>query len=140
MDPLTYDIGARKPMAPVDELPLFAAAPAAPAEPAWLTAPLSPIEQAFQRFHAENRHVYAELERRALAYQERGVKRIGIAKLVEDVRHDPLLVTRSDDFKLNNNYRALFARLLIHYHPELSDMLATRERREKGHTTEGAAA
>lgn len=107
-------------------------------DPPFLIAPNSPIEHAFQRFHARNPHVYAAIEDRVLRAKERGARRLGIAKVIEDIRHDPTFRTQAADFKLNNNYRALYARLLLHRNPECAAILATRERRELGHTEDAA--
>lgn len=144
MDPILYDRTQKAaPLADQTEgLGLFDAPPAEnpKRDPSWLIAPMSPIEHAFADFHARNRHVYHAIEQAALEAHQKGVRRLGIAKLVEDIRHDAQLRTQHEDFKLNNNFRALYARLLIHRHAALADMLATRERRETGHTDEGAAA
>lgn len=138
MDPLNYIPKPRSQAEQLEGLGLFAPAP--PLDPPWLVTPTTEIEQAFQRFHVDNPHVFQVLEREALRAQQAGVRRLGIAKLVEDVRHDAQLRTHSAAFKLNNNFRAPYARLLIHRHPQLAEILATRERRDAGSLDEGAAA
>ena len=134
MDPLTYRKHAPTPEEQVADLGLFAMTDEAksPANPDWLIAPMSPIEHAFQAFHAENPGVYELLEGAALAAHTSGARRLGIAKLVEDIRYRSDVRTAGDAFKMNNNFRALYARLLIHRHPELEAVLSTRERRERG--------
>jgi len=132
MDPLHYT--PKREAAPVEELPLFAAAPEPPRDPHWLMQPLSRIERSFSAFHSANPHVFAELSARALRYLEQGRSRLGIAKLIEDLRDDPTFRTTHgpDALKLNNDHRAMYARLLLHRYPQLDGLLAIRERREKG--------
>lgn len=81
---------------------------------------------AFAVFHAENPHVYEHLHRRALAQVRRGVFRGSIARLVEDLRADPLVNTSGDDFKVNNTHRAHYARLLMRNEPELRGFFEVR--------------
>lgn len=83
------------------------------------------IQQAFLRFHSENVSVYLELRDLALEYQRTGVY-VGIAHLFEVLRHNRWLRTRGDQFKLNNNYRSRYARLLMSEEPELADYFETR--------------
>lgn len=42
----------------------------------------------------------------------------------------------SDEFKLNNNYRALYARLLLYRNPRLADVIEIRERKEVNASTD----
>jgi hypothetical protein len=98
-------------------------------DPAWLTLPYTPIERRFAEFHRANPDVYHCLEQRALEFAGRGRKRIGIAELVEELRYMPHLHTHGDQFKLNNSYRSLYARLLIHRNPTLlAGVIETRKR------------
>lgn len=137
MDPMLFPKKATRAPAPAADGPdLFSQPPepsAPSSNPAWLVAPLSPIEHEFQRFHAQNPAVYAALERMALAAAARGEQRTSIAKLVEDIRYELRLQTeKTDAFLINNSFRALYARLLIHRHPALGALLETRQRREAG--------
>lgn len=98
-------------------------------DPLWLSSPTDRIQEAFAKFHQANPHIYDELEARCLQLQHNPrAKRIGIALLFESMRFDHLVDSIGDDYKLNNNYRALYARLLIHRQPWLASRLETRER------------
>lgn len=94
-----------------------------------LTAPTMPagatLAERFEAFHAENPHVYTALKRRALALKDRGVKHYGIAALFEVLRFSAL-VTTGEEWKLNNSYRAFFARRLMADVPELEGFFETR--------------
>lgn len=87
--------------------------------------------EAFQRFHAENPAVYAQLERLAFRLKNKGVQRWGIKALWEVLRYELAIATNADvsDYKLNNNHTAYYARLLMERNPEdLADFFETRDR------------
>ena len=91
--------------------------------------PETKIERQFREFHLKNRHVYAALEGLALNAHKAGVKRLGIGALVETLRYSAALQTRGSEYKINNNFRSLYARMLIRNRPELRDLLELRVRR-----------
>lgn len=101
------------------------------ADPQWLLWPTTKLERRFAEFHRANPHILAELERRALALVGVGAPRVGVKAIWEAMRYDALVRTDSRDWKLNNSYTALYARLLIHRRPELADVIETRQRREE---------
>lgn len=92
------------------------------------TALLS-IEQRFARFHADNPHVYLELRRLALDLVRRGHQRIGIGMLTEVLRWSAMTTRGDDAYKINNDYRALYARLLADNEPALADVFEFRRLR-----------
>lgn len=85
------------------------------------------LEQQFEQFHAANPHVYAALRRLALDAAGRG-RRLGIAMLFEVLRWHYAMHTAdaASEWKLNNNYRAFYARLLMDQEPELRNYFETR--------------
>lgn len=89
------------------------------------------IEERFCSFHAANPHVYRELRSMALSIRRRGATRYGIAGLFEVLRYRYSLQTSGDDYKLNNDFRALYARLLMRHEPELDGFFETRCRRSE---------
>jgi len=88
----------------------------------------SSIGDAFRVFHAENPHVYAELRAGALRLHHAGWKHFGIARLYEGLRYQRALETTAKDWKLDNNFRALYARLLMEQEPELEGFFELRQR------------
>lgn len=86
----------------------------------------SAIEERFKVFHQENPHVYLKLKELAIFAKEGGARRIGIALLFERLRWFSLFETTGDKYKLNNNYRSLYARKLMENEPELEDLFETR--------------
>jgi hypothetical protein len=95
--------------------------------------PTDVLAQRFQDFHRENPHVYERLRVMALDLMRRGVNRYSIAGLFEVLRYEHAVKTSSDDgLKLNNNHRALYARLLETQVPALDGFFLMRERRSHG--------
>jgi hypothetical protein len=71
-----------------------------------------PRVRAFWEFHRDNPHVYSKLRDLALELRHRGHRRYGINGLCEVVRWHHALKT-TGEFKLNNNHRPYYARLLM---------------------------
>jgi len=88
------------------------------------------IRDAFDEFHQRHPEVLEQLRRRALRAQRRGYQP-GIAALFEVLRwgHGMARVTGADEFKLNNNFKAHYARLLMQTTPELSGFFELRQAR-----------
>ena len=90
------------------------------------------LEECFAAFDAANPHVYDVLEELALRAWTHGATRIGIAMLWETMRYNQALATEGEPWKLNNSYRALYARKLVADHPKLAGVIETRKRRSAG--------
>ena len=89
------------------------------------------IERDFWAFHIANPHVYTELRDHALELRRRGRTHYGIKALFEVVRFHRALDTtdKCSEWRINNNYSALYARLLMANEPALCDFFRTRIRR-----------
>lgn len=84
-------------------------------------------EQAAE-FHKDNPRVYRELRYLAMeAVVTHGRRRLGIGQLWERLRWEYEITTTETRPKLNNNYRAFYARLLMQSEPVLRDVFATRK-------------
>jgi hypothetical protein len=94
---------------------------------------LATPREKFEAFHQANPKVYEELEALAGEMVTRGRKRIGIGMLFEVLRWNYYLATTDpdSDFKLNNNNRAFYARLLMDNHPDWQGLFETRVIHEK---------
>lgn len=87
----------------------------------------SHIEAAFLRFHAEHPEVYAELVRVARRLRAQGWDRFGVKTIWEVVRYRGMVGDlRSGRPKLNNNFTAYYARLIMEREPDLADVFKTR--------------
>jgi len=87
---------------------------------------LKPHEQRWREFHDANPHVYEWLRDAALKLKARGRERYGIGALVEAFRFHAAMTTDGDDFKLNNNFRAFYARKIMAECPDLAGFFETR--------------
>jgi len=87
------------------------------------------IEESFGLFHHANPHIYRLLRTMALDYKSAGNSRCGMKMLWEALRYSSGVATRGEPYKLNNNYTALYARLLMRQEPELQGFFEVRERR-----------
>ena len=89
----------------------------------------SPIEEAFLVFHRANPDVYAELVSLALKGKRLGLQRGSINQLFEVLRWESLvrIIRGDDDFKLNNNHRPYYARLIMDAEPTLKGWFEIRK-------------
>ena len=87
------------------------------------------LEAAFDEFHRRNPWVYDALVRLARDLRSRGRERVGIGMLFEVLRWQWALATTdaSSDFRLNNNYRSRYARLIMDNEADLDGMFETRK-------------
>jgi hypothetical protein len=99
-------------------------------EPSILDYSIDRIERCFWEFHIANPLVYNELRDYALDLQHKGRKHYGVKALFEVVRFHRALLTDDQlcEWKLNNSYTALYARLLMSNEPELRGFFRTRTR------------
>lgn len=90
----------------------------------------SDLDAAFWAFHEKNPRVYAALLRFAREALAAGKHHLGIGALYERARWELWMATSGDEeFKLNNNYRSRYARLLMHQELELRGAFELRELR-----------
>lgn len=87
------------------------------------------IQEQFALFHARNPHIYRLLVGLAREWVEAGHERCGIGMLFEVLRFRRGVHTSGDDFKLNNNYRSRYSRLIESEEPDLAGLFETRELR-----------
>jgi len=87
------------------------------------------IEEQFQAFHEANPHVFKLLRALALDYRRSGHTHCGMKMLYEVLRYRSGLYTQGDPYRLNNNFTALYARMLMETTPALAGFFELRERR-----------
>lgn len=85
------------------------------------------IHEKFQRFHKENPHVYKQLEQMSWQLLNRGQTKVGIGMLFEVMRWRSIMRTTGDEYKLNNNYRSRYVRMLIDNNPEFETLFEIRK-------------
>lgn len=89
----------------------------------------STIQEAFEQFHRLNPWVFDALVTLARDLHRKGHQRIGIGMLFEVLRWNYLTrtVDPAGDFKLNNNYRSRYARMIADTCPDLTAVFETRQ-------------
>lgn len=90
------------------------------------------IEREFNEFHAQHPEVYVQLVALARTWKKNGTAKLGIATLFEVLRwNSHLNPDHNGGYKLNNNYRALYARKIMEREPDLKGLFELRERTTK---------
>ncbi|MGW2881321.1 hypothetical protein ACWDBP_34900 [Streptomyces sp. NPDC001233] len=84
------------------------------------------IQERFEAFHRLNPWVLHALESLTSDYLGHGAKRVGIGMLFEVLRWRYVAATAGDDFRLNNNFRSRYVRLLIERHPQWARVFEVR--------------
>lgn len=85
------------------------------------------IAEQFATFNDENPAVYAALVRLAREWvASTGRHKLGIKTLFERTRWEIAMTTTDPDFKLNNNFTAYYARLIMLREPDLAEMFTLR--------------
>lgn len=87
------------------------------------------IEYAFLEFHRANPWVYVELVRLTRELVAVGHHKVGIGMLFEVLRweHHRRTADPGSEFKLNNNYRSRYARLIMDSERDLRGVYEIRE-------------
>jgi hypothetical protein len=87
-------------------------------------------QQRAAEFHLHNAQVYDLLVHYARVLHGRGHRRVGIELLWNRMRWDWLIRTErlGDEFKLNQNFKAWYARQIMEREPDLADVFETRSR------------
>jgi len=89
-------------------------------------------EDKFWEFHARHPEVYVHLVRLARQAKANGQRKFGMKALFEILRwerHVEGLPDDREDWKLNNNYTAAYARLIMQCEPDLDGYFETRKQK-----------
>ena len=90
-------------------------------------APVQTIKARFDQFHAAHPFVYTKLCQLARDAKAKGIKHYGMQTLMEVVRwHVDIGPYDSNSFKLNNDFCAHYARLIMAQEPDLARMFNLR--------------
>jgi hypothetical protein len=92
-----------------------------------MTTMTASISSSFDVFHAENPQVYRILVRLARQWvSSTGRHSLGIGALYERARWEIAIATSDPDYKINNNFRAFYARLIMHRELDLVGLFELR--------------
>jgi hypothetical protein len=86
----------------------------------------------FAEYHAQNPQVYEVLRRFALEAKAAGRERLSINMLHERARWFTTVEEIGGDYKLNNNWRPFYSRLLMTNEPSLAGFFQIRHARADG--------
>jgi hypothetical protein len=84
------------------------------------------IQTQFEDFHMANPHIYTEIVSMAREWKKVGKRKLGIGMVFEVLRWNTAITTKSLDFKLNNNYRSRYVRLIEEQESDLVGIFRTR--------------
>lgn len=104
-------------------------------EPAPQLPPIQPShfigtsEEDFRAFHEANPQVYRAIREIALDLKKRNVRKAGMKAIFERLRWIYRLQTQGEEYRLNNNYTAFYARMLMDREPELDGFFEVRRLR-----------
>ena len=88
-------------------------------------------EEKFRRYHRDNPHVFQLFKRFANEVRLAGHRRYSAVAIVNRIRWHFSVETKGDSFKMNNNYTAFYARLLVQNYPEFEDFFEFREQKSR---------
>ena len=89
----------------------------------------TPLEAAFNDFDRKNLRVYGLFKRFTFQVIDAGHKHYSADAICHRIRWHTSIDTRGDDFKINNNYTAFYARKFMKDHPEHDGFFSTRATR-----------
>ena len=86
------------------------------------------IQHRFEKFHEANPHIYARLVEAARRLKAAGKTKIGIGHLVEDcIRWAEERTNTGETWKISNDYRSRYARLIMRQEPDLNGIFEIRQ-------------
>lgn len=86
------------------------------------------IEERAKVFHEANPQVLEAMRRIARQRVKNGATRIGVKSLWEELR-ETLRVQKVGEYKLNNTFTSIYARMLLDIEPELRTFIELRKRK-----------
>jgi hypothetical protein len=98
---------------------------------------------AFKEFHAANPHIYELFKKYATEAKASGRSRFSHWMIINRIRWYTNVETAGDDFKISNDFIAIYARLLVWQMPEFEGFFLLKQcnpERKLRQTREGAAA
>lgn len=85
----------------------------------------------FLEFHNDNPHVYELFKRFSVEAIKNGHKRLSAWLIVNRIRWETSVVTKSGDFKISNNAIAYYSRMFMHDYPSYNGFFRTKPLQEE---------
>jgi hypothetical protein len=89
------------------------------------------IRDGFNKFIAENPHIYKSFEEQALRAIKKGRTKISSDLIINYVRWEQFIESSDKNFKINNSYSAYIARFFIQQNPQYKDLFNFRKLRNE---------
>lgn len=89
------------------------------------------IEKKFEKFHNKNPHVYKLLVKYAREARKTGKKKFGMGAIYERARWNVEVETRGVPFKIDNDFRSRYSRVIMHNEHDLDGFFELRELRPR---------
>jgi hypothetical protein len=83
------------------------------------------MKKSFRKYNEENPQIYTEFRKIAFQLIGRNYKRIGARQILEVIRYHTM-ISGNDQFKVNNNYSADYARLFERDFPQYAGIFMKR--------------
>ena len=83
-----------------------------------------------EQWIAANRNAWAWMNHQAAVYAAQG-RRFSIGRLAEDCRYE-MRLQGVDEFRINNDIRAVLARKMLQKHPQWKQLMSTRASKTDG--------
>lgn len=80
----------------------------------------------FLEFHLQNKHVFRKILKEIENGKNAGLKKISVKHIISHLRWDMQLLTKTNDFKINDGYTGIYTHLIIYNFPEYKDILTTK--------------
>ena len=89
------------------------------------------VKQKWWGWHKLNPHFYEMFERFALTLISNGHSNSSAWLIVNRIRWETAIETKSDNFKISNDYIAYYARLFMAYNPEHDGFFRTKKLKDE---------
>jgi hypothetical protein len=88
------------------------------------------LKDQWRAFHAANPHVYRAIVSVTRELKQQGWRRAGMKQIFEHLRWRYAMSTRGEQWKLNNNYTAYYARQVMRLEPDLAGFFNIRDQKD----------
>lgn len=88
---------------------------------------MNQIDRDFIKFHQNNSHVYQLIIKYTKQVWSSGHRTFGMGAIFERIRWDYAVSTNAKPFKLNNNYRSRYVKLMERDFPNLKGFFRSRD-------------
>lgn len=89
------------------------------------------IREGFEKFHAENPHIYRQFEIQVFKAIDKGRTKLSSKLIINWIRWNEYLKSSDENFKINDAYQSYYSRKFIENHPEHKAIFEFRKLRNE---------